>query len=77
MSAKLTRPDSVDRITLDDVKQRAERVRDLAESDAREAVGRVLTEDATRTLIIIAGVVIVTASVAYMLGSRCCRRSDI
>lgn len=60
----------VERITLDDIKHRAETVKDLAVSDVKAAVGRVVSEDATRTLLIVAGVVVAAASIAYVLGSR-------
>lgn len=70
MSPKPADTPAPERVTLDDIKHRAEAVKDLAVSDAKEAVGRVISDDATRTLLIVAGVVVAVASVAYLLGSR-------
>lgn len=75
MSAKNAQIAPVDRITLDDIKHRAETVKDLAVSDAKEAVGRIISDDATRTLLIVAGVVVAAASIAYLIGTRSGRRA--
>jgi hypothetical protein len=64
----MTQPD--ERITLDDIKHRAEAVKDLAVSDAKASVAAVIDTDATRTLLIVAGVVLVAASLAFYLGSQ-------
>lgn len=65
-SAESTEP----KITVDDVKQRAAAVRDLARSEAKHAVGVVFHEKATQA--VLAGVVTVVAltSLAYYLGTR-------
>lgn len=59
-----------ERVTLEDVKHRAEAVRDLAITEARGAAERVLHEDATKTLLVAAGAVVVIVSLAYYLGTR-------
>ncbi len=70
MKASLPGREPMDRISLDDLKHRAEAVRDLAVSDTKDAVARVLHQEATRTLLIVAGIVVLAASVSYLLGSR-------
>lgn len=60
----------VEPITLEQIKHRAEGIKDLAVVETKEAVGRVFQEDATKTFLIVAGVVVVAASLAYFLGSR-------
>lgn len=59
-----------ERITLEDVKHRAEAVANLAISDTKAAVSEVVRTDSVRRLAILAGVIIVAASVAYFAGTR-------
>lgn len=73
-SDELTQP--APRITLDDLKHRAESIKDLAVTDTKSAVNRVLDTDATKTLMMVAGVVLVAASFAYFLGTRTGRGSS-
>lgn len=71
------RPGAVEpRITIEDVKHRAEAVRDLAATEARSAVDKVVDDSAGRTLLIMAGLVVVAASVAFYLGARAVRGSE-
>jgi hypothetical protein len=58
------------KITIEDVKHRAQAVRDLATSEAKRAAAELMHEKVTQT--IIAGVVIVTAltSLAFFIGTR-------
>lgn len=58
------------RITIEDVKRRAETVRDLAVAEVKETADKVVDESAGRTLLIMAGVVVLAASVAFYLGTR-------
>ena len=60
----------VDKITIDDVKHRAEAVKDLATLQAREAAEAVFEKNAGRTLLIMAGIAVVAASFAFYLGSK-------
>jgi len=60
----------VERITIDDLKHRAESVKSKAISEAKGAVDVVVGQEATRTLLIVAGIVVVAASLAFFLGSR-------
>ncbi len=57
-------------ISLDDLKHRAEAVKDLAVSEAKEAASRVAEMDATRKALIVIGVAVAVVSVAYFLGTR-------
>ncbi|MDZ4168351.1 MAG: hypothetical protein U1E26_01670 [Coriobacteriia bacterium] len=59
-----------ERLTLGDLKHRAETIKDLAVSDAKDAVDRVLSADATKQVLIVAGVAVLVIGVAFMLGSR-------
>lgn len=58
------------RVTIDDLRHRAESVKSLAVTEAKDAVGTVIGKDERRTLMIVAGVVVVAASIAFFLGSR-------
>ena len=60
----------VERITLDDLKHRAGQVQDLAVTETKSAVASVLDTNEAKTLMIIAGVVVLAASVAFFLGAR-------
>lgn len=59
-----------ERITLDDIKHRAGQVKDLAVTETKSAVASVIDTNETKTLLIIAGVVVVAASLAFFLGAR-------
>jgi hypothetical protein len=59
-----------ERITLDDVKHRAEAVANLAISDTKAAVSEVVRTDSVKRMAILAGVIIVAASVAYFAGTK-------
>jgi len=74
----VTTPDTnaplpAERITLDDLKHRAEQVKDLAVSDAKDAVATAFDTSEVRTLLIAAGVVVAVASIAFFLGTRAVR----
>lgn len=53
-------------LTVEDLKQKALHVRDIAESEARAT----LTQDTTRVLIVGAVAVVAIVSLAYYLGTR-------
>lgn len=59
-----------ERITLDQLKHRAEAVRDLATTEVKEVAAEIAEAEVTKTLLIVAGVVIVAASLAFYLGTR-------
>lgn len=61
------------KITLDDIKHRAEAVTDMAVSDAKQAVAMVANTDAAKKVMIAVGVVLAVASVAYFMGTRAAR----
>lgn len=58
------------RITLDDLKRKAEQVKDIALDDAKRVSREVTSQDATRYVVAAVMTVAVVASVAYYLGSR-------
>lgn len=59
-----------EKITLDEVKNRAEDVRDLVVTETRRTTREVLESDPVRTALVVVGVVVAAASVAYFLGTR-------
>lgn len=61
------------RISIDDIRHRAESVKDLAVTDAKAAVDTVVHADPTKKALVAIGVLVVVASVAYFLGTRAAR----
>lgn len=70
MSPSSKGPEATERISLDDLKHRAEAVKDLAASEVKDTVSRVTSLDATRKMMIVAGVAVAVISVAFYLGAR-------
>lgn len=58
------------KITIEDVKHRAEAVRDLAKSEANRATHELMHERVTQTVIAGVFVVAALASVAFFIGTR-------
>lgn len=77
MSEKPGSTTAVERVSLDDIRHRAESVKSKAVSEAKGAVDTVVGEDGKRALLIVAGLVLVAASVAYYLGTRAGRASGM
>lgn len=57
-------------VTIDELRQRVEAVKSMAVTEAKDAVDTVVEESATRTLLIVAGLVVAAASLAFFLGAR-------
>ncbi|MGV8084234.1 MAG: hypothetical protein AB2L09_11470 [Coriobacteriia bacterium] len=57
-------------ITIEDLKQEAEHIGDLASSVSRRVAQRVAEQTATRKMIMVGAGVVVTAIVAFLLGRR-------
>ena len=66
-----------ERVTIDELKQRAEQVQDLALARTKRVVHDVYEQDVTRAALVALGVVVVAASLAYYLGTRASRRVTI
>jgi hypothetical protein len=66
-----------ERVTIDELKQRAEQVQDLALARTKQVVHDVYEQDVTRAALVALGVVVVAASLAYYLGTRVSRRVTI
>ena len=64
-----------ERVTLDELKQRAVEVQNLAVVEAKEVVQEVYQQNVTRAALVAVGVVVVAASLAYYLGTRAARRA--
>ena len=58
------------RVSLDDIRHRADAVKSRALTEARGAVDEAIGTENMRTLVIVAGLVVVAASLAFFLGSR-------
>lgn len=63
-----------DRVTLEQLKQRAESVQDLAVSETKRVTNEVMELDFTRKALIAVGTVVVVASLAYYFGRRAAQR---
>ena len=64
-----------ERVTLDQLKHRAERIADLAVGESKRLATEVYEQNVTKAVLVAVGVVLVTASIAYFLGSRAGRRA--
>jgi hypothetical protein len=63
-----------ERVSLDEIKQRATTIQNLAVVQAKEVVNEVYEQNVTRAALVALGVVIVVGSLAYYVGSRAARR---
>jgi hypothetical protein len=70
MSPSGPTPVAQERISLDDLKHRAEEIRDLAVTETKSAVTRVAQMDATKKAMIVAGVAVAVISIAFLMGAR-------
>lgn len=66
-----------ERVSLDELKQRAEQVQDLALVRSKQVVRDIYEQDVTRAALVALGVVVVAASLAYYLGMRASRRGTM
>ena len=64
-----------ERVTLDQLRHRAEEVSNLTVVESKRVATEVYEENITKAVIVVLGVVVVAASLAYFLGSRAGRRS--
>ena len=63
-----------ERVSLDEIKQRAGAIQDLAVVQVKEVANEVYYQNVTRAALVALGVVVVAASLAYYVGSRAGRR---
>jgi hypothetical protein len=61
---------AIERVSLDDIRHRADAVKSRALTEARASVDEAIGRENLRTLLMIGGIVIVAASFAFFLGSR-------
>lgn len=61
-------------ITIEDVKHRAEAVKDLVVSDTKQVVASVVEAPESKKLLVAVGAVVLVAGLAYYLGTRASRR---
>ena len=64
-----------ERVTLDQLRDRAQKVSDLAVSESKRVANDVYEENLSKAVLVAVGIVVVAASVAYFLGSRAGKRS--
>ena len=62
-----------ERVTLDQLKHRAEQISDLAVSESKRVANEVYEQNVTRAVLVAVGVVVVAASLAYFMGTRAAR----
>lgn len=65
------------RVTLDQIRHRADEVTELAVADAKSAASAVVRNEGARMLFVIAGAVVVVASLAYFAGVRSGRAREM
>lgn len=75
MSERKAPATPAEKISLDDLKHRAEEIRDLAVSETKAAATRVAEMDATRKALIVAGVAVAVISLAFLMGAKAGARS--
>ncbi len=63
-----------DRVTLEQLKHRAESIQNLAVSETKRVTNEVIEQDFTRKALIAVGTVVVVASLAYYFGRRAAQR---
>jgi ABC-type spermidine/putrescine transport system permease subunit I len=63
-----------ERVSLDEIKQRAGTIQNLAVVQAKEVVDEVYTQNVTRAALVAVGVVVVAASIAYYIGRQAARQ---
>ena len=61
------------RVTLEQLKHRAESVSNLAVSESKRVTSEIVGQDITRIAMIAVGTIVVVASLAYLLGRRAAR----
>jgi hypothetical protein len=64
-----------ERVTLEQLKHRAEEISDLAVSESKRVANEVYEQNVTRAVLVAVGVVVVAASLAYFMGSSACKRA--
>jgi len=64
-----------ERVSLEEIRQRAAEVQNLAVIQAKEVASEVYEQNVTRAALVALGVVVVAASLAYYLGARAARRA--
>ena len=64
-----------ERVTLEQLKHRAEAISNLAVVESKRLRDEVYEQNVTKAALIAVGVVVVAASLAYLMGSRACRRA--
>jgi hypothetical protein len=63
-----------ERVSLDEIKQRAIAIQDLAVVQVKDVAHEIYEQNITRAAMVALGVVLVAASIAYFVGSRAARR---
>lgn len=64
-----------ERVSLDDLKHRAETIQNLAVVQAKDVTREVYEQNATKALLVAVGVVVVAASFAYFMGRHAAERA--
>ena len=67
--------DPADRVSLEDIKHRAEEISNLASAKTKAIADKVAEAELSKVALVAVGIVVVVASMAYLLGTRSGRRS--
>ncbi len=70
MSAKPVETPAEPRVSLDDLRHQAESLKAQAVTEAKGVADTIVQQEATKTILVVAGVVVLAASLAYFLGTR-------
>jgi len=66
-----------ERVSLDELKQRVGQIQDMALVQSKQVVHEVYEQNVTRAVLVAVGVVVVAASIAYLLGTRASKNVTI
>jgi len=66
-----------ERVSLDELKQRAGQIQDMALVQSKQVVREIYEANVTRAVLVAVGVVVVAASIAYFLGTQASRKITI
>lgn len=67
--------DPADRVSLDDIKHRAEEITNLASAEAKRVTSSIAAAELSKVALVAVGVVVIVASLAYMRGAASARRA--
>ena len=67
--------DPADRVSLQDIKHRAEEITNLATAETKRVKSAIVEAELSKVALVAVGVILVVASLAYLRGARSARRA--